>query len=134
MLQVNDILRTLESKFVPVVRAVIQRPLDEITRTRRHSIHYKVEDDVAVHLYVTYDHKLGLGQNEMFLLHVKLIGGPVSLLELQEIGTALSKFWTWDTDAVEINGYDFTLGDGDDSGAVQFKNGEFTIWLRGWKD
>lgn len=33
-----------------------------------------------------------------------------------------------------MHGYTFTMGDGDDGGAVYIRNGKLCVWVRGWRE
>jgi hypothetical protein len=33
-----------------------------------------------------------------------------------------------------LNGFTFTMGDGDDTGAVYIRNGKVCVWVRAWKE
>jgi len=61
------------------------------------------------------------------------IGGiePLTAGEVAAVATALQFFWSNEHYRM-FRGAQFLLGDGDDSGAVQFEDGRFHIWLRTW--
>jgi hypothetical protein len=39
-----------------------------------------------------------------------------------------------ETCGFSLNGYTFTMGDGDDAGAVYVRNGKLCVWVRAWKE
>lgn len=121
-------------KFRPAVLQCLDPWIQAINRKRQASIHFKQSDLVAVRYDVIYVRPL-TGADQMYLFTVALEGGAVFIHELREIGEVLiDKFGAYEepASALKGSGLRFTIGDGDDNGAVQFKDGRFTIWLRGW--
>lgn len=68
-----------------------------------------------------------------FVVPVKRDGDIApTALDMIGIASALDMFSTFEEigNTVTIDGIEWTIGDGDDSLAVQFDNGEFKIWVR----
>jgi len=64
----------------------------------------------------------------------------ITLAELQMITDGLAPLCSWEPGTEEyepgfsLNGYTFTMGDGDDTGAVYMRNGKLCVWVRAWKE
>jgi hypothetical protein len=46
----------------------------------------------------------------------------------------LDAFCTWEIAPFQYGDLGYTIGDGDDSNAVAFKDGMFIVWLRGFPE
>jgi hypothetical protein len=53
--------------------------------------------------------------------------------DLADLCMALDYFTGWEDEGFEYEGYNWRLGDGDDTQAVYLHNGKLCIWARGWK-
>jgi hypothetical protein len=130
----RDVRRQLADKFGPIVLSFVLPIVDAFNASRRASVYYKPTDDVSLSVEVKYVGQLGAA-DEMFNATVRLHGGEIYIEELKELaGELANEFGAYENedDTLLIDNLTYSLGDGDDTHAVTFKDGEFKIWLRGF--
>jgi hypothetical protein len=60
---------------------------------------------------------------------------PLCAMDMIALAQLLDKYCTNDAEHYKAaDGRYYIIGDGDDTGAVMFENGEFNIWVRGWTE
>jgi hypothetical protein len=61
----------------------------------------------------------------------------LDVYDLRRVCDNLKCLTSWEPEEEEfsgflMHGYSFSMGDGDDSGAVYMRNGKLCVWVRGW--
>lgn len=113
-----ELIPELRKVFIPMVT---ERLPDDVVQNSQTNVEFICEMSPAV--------VRGL----MFHLIIDFGKQAINMQELLMINRQLDQFCVLEMDVVEIDGYQFRLGDGDDSDAVFLHDGKFKIWLRGWQ-
>lgn len=108
-----------QSHVTSMVGAYVRGRVDLETRVR--FIEFMGDNNVVGDLFTS-----------MFYFIVT-IPGAVDVSTVLAVAKGCDAFCTDDSAKERVGDYEYTLGDGDDGGAVQFENGQFRIWLRGRK-
>ena len=63
----------------------------------------------------------------------------LDIFELSELLNNLKALTSWEPETegmcgFTLNGFAFTMGDGDDGQAVYMRNGKLCVWVRAWKE
>lgn len=82
---------------------------------------------------VRYDHHSPEAQMHMYCIEVT-IENEWTMDDLGQFVSALEEFCSYEKKRPVVNGHSYDIGDGDDWGAVTYKDGKFHIWLRTWLD
>jgi hypothetical protein len=112
--QVQRIRRFIEHEFFPIVKGVLG-------------------EDNPAELNVEFVELMEATKGIRFELSIK-VPDVLTLDKLGDYTDCLEEFTRWEQDGLPCEGYLFTIGDGDDMGAVQLNRGKFCIWVRGWKE
>lgn len=134
--QATNFLWSLSDQFLPIAA----HELGPCIRTMNAGRKRDKQDGIRVEGSVDFIYE----NEDMILCHLLLrLGGPLarpdphlSFTELRDFMSALDVFCTYEHDKARamIDGTEWYLGDGDDTGAVGFRgDGCFTIWLRHFK-
>ena len=104
----------LFNQFVPGVKEELRNVIDYVKVELKFVEHMARVDGMRYNLSVS-------------------ITKPMTAIDMIELAKRLDQYCSNNEEPYQAaDGRYYTLGDGDDSGAVMFEDGEFSIWLRGW--
>jgi hypothetical protein len=114
-----DMIEECTKRFVPQVQALTDMSVDEMKDSKR----FKIEFIETMFSGLMFEMQINIDDLDIW-------GLKVLLHNL----TALT-CWapsTPDMQGINLHGYRFEMGDGDDTGAVYMRNGKLCVWVRGW--
>ena len=120
LVKVNQIKAKAEATFIPQVCKLLEWDSSS-----------KAAHGITIEFIEAMPQVSGL----RYELQIPLDG--LDVYDLRNVCNNLKCLTSWEPEdeefsAFDMHGYAFSMGDGDDSGAVYMRNGKLCVWVRGW--